>query len=123
MRSAAAVVVTLLTALVATACGAYGDGANARVEQSLASSIKTVLDERAPLVELRAVACTGEKPMLDCLTSLGVGNTVVQVRFSVAVGADGCWTADARRAVVLGAGTATNPLGDLSAANDLKGCL
>jgi hypothetical protein len=123
MRFAPVALVVLLVALGVTACGSYGDGANARVEQSLASSIKSVIDEQAPLVELRSVACTGEEPTLACLASLGVGNTVVQVRFAVAVGADGCWTADARRAVVLGAGTSTNPLGDLSAANDLKGCL
>mgnify|MGYP003338260638 CR=1 FL=1 len=29
---------------------------------------------------------------------------------SVAVGADGCWTADAGRTIVLGAGSETNPL-------------
>jgi hypothetical protein len=123
MRFAPLIVVVVLTALGSAACGSYGDGANARVEQSLSTSITTVLDERAPLVELRSVACTGDDPTLDCLASLGVGNTVVQVRFDVTVGADRCWTADARRVVVLGAGTATNPLGDLSAANDLKGCL
>ena len=123
MRVAPVAVVILLAALGLAGCGDYGDGPNARVEDSLATSIKTGLDEQAPLVELRSVACTGAKPALECLASLGVGNTVVQVRFAVAVGADDCWAADARRAIVLGAGSQTNPLADLSSASNLKGCL
>lgn len=110
-------------ATVLAACGAYGDGVNADAERSLAGSITTVLDEEAPLVELRSVDCDGAEPSLTCLASLGVGNTVVQVRFAVEIGADGCWIADARRTVVLGAGAQTNPLPELTAASDLKGCL
>ncbi|MGI9187178.1 MAG: hypothetical protein ACR2J9_06610 [Gaiellales bacterium] len=123
MRRALAVIVILIAALLIGACGSYGDGANAPVETSFADSITAVLDADAPLVELRSVDCTGERPTLECLASLGVGNTVVQIRLAVDVGADDCWTADARRTIVLGAGSETNPLADLSAASDLKGCL
>jgi hypothetical protein len=110
-------------AVTLAACGAYGDGVNADAERSLAASITTVLDDEAPLVDLRSVDCDGAEPRLTCLVSLGVGNTVVQVRFAVEIGADRCWVADARRTVVLGAGTQTNPLPELTAASDLKGCL
>lgn len=123
MRRTPAVFVVLLTALLLGACGSYGDGDNAPLESSVADSLKAVIDAEAPLVELRSVDCTGEQPTLECLASLGVGNTVVQVRFAVELGADGCWAADARRTVVLGAGSETNPLPDLSSASDLKGCL
>jgi hypothetical protein len=123
MRHAPAVIVILLTALLLGACGSYGDGPNAAVETSVADSLKSVIDAEAPLVELRSVDCTGDRPTLDCIAALGVGNTVVQVRFVVDVGADGCWVADARRTIVLGAGSETNPLPDLSTTSDLKGCL
>jgi len=123
MHRASAVFVVLLTALLVGACGSYGDGANAKVETSVANSLKTVIDAQAPLVELRSVDCAGTRPTLDCLASLGVGNTVVQVRFAVVVGADDCWVADARRTVVLGAGSETNPLTNLTASSNLKGCI
>jgi len=123
MRRTPAVFVVLLTALLLGACGSYGDGANAEVETSVANSLKAVIDTEAPLVELRSVDCTGSRPTLECLASLGVGNTVVQVRFAVEVGADNCWVADARRIVVLGAGSETNPLPNLSTSSNLKGCL
>ncbi len=122
MRRVAPLLLLLLAGAFATGCGSYGDGANAKAEAALASSITAVLDADAPFVELRSVDCSGSDPSLDCLASLGVGNTVVQVHYAVAVGADGCWTADAGRTIVLGAGSETNPLPDLPAASNLKGC-
>ena len=112
-----------LAALALAGCGTYGDGGDAAVEQSLATSIKAALSDQAPLVDLRSVDCTGKRPAVDCVASLGVGNTVVQVQLAVAVRDDGCWVAHARRVDVLGAGSETNPLRLLSPASDLKGCI
>jgi hypothetical protein len=115
--------VVLLTALVLAGCGAFGDGRNADVERGVATAVQDVLSSDAPFVELRSVTCTGGRPTLACRVDLGVGNEVVQVDYAVALAGDGCWTADARSMVVLGAGSQTNPLEQLSGASDLKGCL
>ena len=113
----------LLTALVLAGCGTYGDGRNADVEAGVAAAVQDVLARDAPLVELRSVDCTGTRPAVACRVALGVGNEVVQVDYAVDVSADGCWTADARRIVVLGAGSDTNPLREMSSTSDLRGCL
>ncbi len=117
-----ALLLVLLVGVLAAGCGTMGDGPNARIEESLASSMRAVLSDEAPLVEVRSVACTGERPTYDCLVSLGVGNTVVQIRYAVAIDKDGCWEANAGRTIVIGAGTQTNPLRGLSGASDLRGC-
>ncbi len=115
--------VVLLTALALAGCGGYGDGGNADVENAVASAVQDVLTRDAPLVELRAVTCSGQRPSIACRVDLGVGNEVVQVDYAVAVDDTRCWRADARRTVVIGAGTQTDPLSAVPDASDLRGCL
>lgn len=122
MPRLSAILLLVALGVVTAGCGAVGDGANASTEESLAASLRTVIDEDAPLVELRSVDCAGAKPTLACRVALGVGNTVVQVDYAVTLAADGCWTADAGRTVVLGAGSETNPLPSLPDASNLTGC-
>ena len=122
MRLAAVVLLLALASLVA-GCGAFGDGRDADVESAIAAAMRSDLDAEAPLVQIRAVDCTGSRPDVTCRVDLGVGSEVVQVGYAVTVGADGCWEARATRAIVIGAGTDTNPLEHLGAASDLKGCL
>lgn len=118
-----ALIAAAAAVLVLPGCGSFGDGNGAAVEESVASSMRAVLDRDAPLVEIRSVSCDGARPAATCRVDLGVGNEVVQGEYRVAVRADGCWTADAVRLVVLGAGSQTNPLADVPAASDLTGCV
>ena len=66
--------VVLLTALALAGCGGYGDGGNADVENAVASAVQDVLTRDAPLVELRAVTCSGQRPSIACRVDLGVGD-------------------------------------------------
>ncbi len=104
-------------------CGGYGDGQSARLEDDLASAVRAQITDVAAMAEIRSVDCSGRRPQFDCQVALGVGNVVVQVDYAVAIDATNCWTADAKKIVVLGAGSQTNPLREIPAATDLKGCL
>ena len=110
-------------AVILAACGSYGDGGAAAVEESVAASIRVVLDRDAPLVEIRSVACDGTRPDDACRVELGVGSEIVQADYDVRIGDDGCWQGSARRIAVIGAGAQTNPLADATAASDLRGCV
>lgn len=116
-------VTVVLLAIVVAGCGSYGDGKDADVEKSVASSIGQQLETDAPLVTVRSVECSGQRPRLACDVQLGVGNTIVSVDYQVDVGSDGCWTAKALEVRVSGAGAETNSLRDVSGASDLTGCL
>lgn len=109
--------------VVLAGCGGYGDGQSARLEDDVASAVHAQIADVAAMVEVRSVDCSGRRPQFDCRVALGVGNVVVQVDYAVAIDATNCWTADAEKIVVLGAGSGTNPLREIPAATDLKGCL
>ena len=109
--------------LVLAACGAYGDGGSAKVEQSLAASMRAALDRDAPLVAVRDVTCDAAQPLSACRVDLGVGNEVAQVGYLVTVQQDGCWTANAVRVEVIGSSSGTTPLAHVPDAADLRGCI
>lgn len=115
--------IVFLFAIVVTGCGSYGDGYDADVEKSVASSIGQQIETDAPLVTVRSVECSGQRPRLACDVQLGVGNMIVSVDYRVDIGSDGCWTAKAFEVRVSGAGTGANLLRDVSGASDLTGCL
>ncbi len=104
-------------------CGGYGDGQSAQLEDDLASAVRAQITDVAAMVEVRSIACSGRRPQFDCRVALGVGNVVVQVDYAVAIDATNCWAADAKKIVVLGAGSQTNPLREIPRETNLKGCL
>jgi len=109
--------------VVLAGCGGYGDGQSAQLEDDVASAMRAQIADTAAMVEIRSVDCSSRHPQFDCRVALGVGNVVVQVDYAVAIDATNCWTADAEKIVVLGAGSQTNPLREIPAATNLKGCL
>lgn len=117
-----ALLVLLLTALVAGACGDVGDGPHAAVEESIADRLGVVLGEEAPLVELRSVDCAGARPTLECRVRLDVRDAVVEADYTVAVAADGCWSAARTRVAVVGAGAEIDALRDAGGTRELTGC-
>lgn len=93
------------------------------MEAAVAAAITTQTENAAPMVVVRSVGCVGQRPSVQCTVHLGVGNTVVSLRYTVAIGTDNCWSATARNLRVDGSESQTNPIVELSPASDLKGCL
>ena len=117
------VVLLLALAALTAGCGTVGDGRDADVEESIARAMRADLDAEAPLVQVRSVECRGPRTGLACRVALGVGGEVVQVDYRLLIDGARCWEAQAVRTVVVGAGTETDPLRDMTGASDLQGCL
>jgi len=117
------VLILLPLALLLGGCGSFGDGSQAGLESNLSAALTQQIELDAPMVEVRSVECVQQDSASDCTVQLGVGNVVVSLHYNVVVDANDCWVATAHDVRVEGAGSATNPLADLSDASDMSGCL
>ena len=113
--------VVLVAVLVLAGCGAMGDGPEAALEESVADAVRARLDADAPLSELRAVECRRDAATCRVDVDLGVERSVLRIDYALAIGADGCWTADPVRVEQLGAGAGVEPELDEVDAR-LEGC-
>ena len=98
----------LLTALILVGCGAVGDSA---LDASVADAARTRLGADAPLSVLRSVDCrrAGDRATCRVDIDLGTERSVLRIDYDVAIGADGCWTAEPVRIEQLGAGAGVDP--------------
>ena len=117
------IAVVLLTVLVLAGCGAVGDGPAAALEESVADAARARLGADAPLSVLRAVDCRRDGTRAACRVDIDLGTerTVLRIDYVVAIGADGCWTAEPVRVELLGAGSGVDPVADGIDAR-LEGC-